>query len=73
LKLRSISKTNSPSSLRHNLQSNKTNQKQKHIISKKFGTIEASRRQRFGHQAELGFVTFAHKKHMTFFLGYTPI
>jgi hypothetical protein len=42
--MRSILETNLPSSLRHNLQNNKTNQKQKHIGSKFIDAIETPRR-----------------------------
>jgi hypothetical protein len=52
------------------LQSNKTHQKQKYIRDNFFGAVESPRCQQFSHQAELGFVTFIHKKHLTMFLGY---
>jgi hypothetical protein len=40
-KLHSISATNSPNSLHHNLQNNKTHQKHNHIKSKIFSVVEA--------------------------------
>jgi hypothetical protein len=40
-RLHSISATNSPNSLRHNLQSNKTHQKHNHIKSKIYSVVEA--------------------------------
>jgi hypothetical protein len=67
--LRSITKINSPSSVRHNLQSNKTHQKHKHI-RKKIGAIESPRYHQFSQQAKLRFVAFIHRKHLTLFLGY---
>jgi hypothetical protein len=41
----------------------------KHIKNKKIGTIESPHHQQFRHQAELRFVAFIHRKHLTLFLG----
>ncbi len=35
-----------------------------------FDTLETPHHQQFSHIAELGFVAFIHKKHLTLFLGY---
>jgi hypothetical protein len=67
--MRFITETNSPSSFRHNLQNNKTHQKQKHVVNKFFNAVESPCRQQFNQQAELGLVAFIHKK-KTLFLGY---
>jgi hypothetical protein len=52
------------------LQNNKTHQIHKQVKNKFFDAIESPRHQQFSHQAELGFATFIHRKHLTLFLGY---